>query len=136
MENKDTKDNIQNDLLDNQKNESKTNEKSNLKELDKPLSLLIIGMAGSGKTTFMGGLIDYLKSKGEEELLYSLNLDPAVQFLPYVPDNDIRSKVNYKDVMKKYGLGPNGAIMTSLNLYAAQFHEALEVLEENQKSKK
>ncbi len=50
----------------------------------------------------------------------SINLDPAVSFLPYSVDHDIRTFVNYEDTMKKNKLGPNGAIMTCLNLYAAQ----------------
>jgi len=29
-------------------------------------------------------------------------------------------QVNYKNVMKQYGLGPNGGILTSLNLYATR----------------
>ena len=32
-------------------------------------------------------------------------------------------QVKYKNVMKEYGLGPNGAILTSLNLFATRFGE-------------
>jgi GPN-loop GTPase len=32
---------------------------------------------------------------------------------------DIRDSVKYKAVMKEYMLGPNGAILTSLNIFAA-----------------
>lgn len=39
--------------------------------------------------------------------------------LPYTPSTDIREQVSYLDVMKKYNLGPNGAIITSLNLWCA-----------------
>lgn len=42
---------------------------------------------------------------------------------------DIRETVNYKKVMKQYQLGPNGAIMTSLNLYSTRFDQVLELLE-------
>ena len=49
-----------------------------------------------------------------------INLDPAVTFVPYSIDLDIRSFVNYEETMQKNKLGPNGAIMTCLNLYAAQ----------------
>ena len=38
---------------------------------------------------------------------------------------DIRDKVKYKEIMKRYGLGPNGAIMTSLNIYSSQFDDVL-----------
>jgi hypothetical protein len=37
----------------------------------------------------------------------------------YSIDYDIKKKVNYKNVMKDHKLGPNGAILTSLNLFAA-----------------
>lgn len=33
---------------------------------------------------------------------------------------DIRDTVKYKEVMSQYGLGPNGAIVTSLNLFATR----------------
>lgn len=36
---------------------------------------------------------------------------------------DIRDTVNYKEVMKQYGLGPNGGIVTSLNLFATRFDQ-------------
>ena len=42
---------------------------------------------------------------------------------------DIRDTVNYKEVMKQYGLGPNGAIVTSLNLFATKFDKVLSLLE-------
>ena len=36
---------------------------------------------------------------------------------------DIRDTVKYKEVMKQYGLGPNGGIVTSLNLFATRFDQ-------------
>ena len=50
---------------------------------------------------------------------YLINLDPAVTHPPYEANLDIR----YKRVMKDYQLGPNGAILTSLNLFATNFHQ-------------
>ena len=100
-----------------------------LAHLKRPLNLIVIGMAGSGKSTFLGKLQMYL-TEVYHALPYMVNLDPAVTFLPFSPGNDIRSEVNYKEVMSKYGLGPNGAIMTSLNLYAAKFHLTLDKMEE------
>jgi hypothetical protein len=32
-------------------------------------------------------------------------------------------QVNYKNVMKQYGLGPNGGILTSCNLFATRFDQ-------------
>ena len=65
----------------------------------------------------------------KDKIPYALNLDPAVTFVPYSLADDIRNEVNYKDVMKKHGLGPNGAIMTSLNIYSANFNKAIEKIE-------
>lgn len=101
------------------------NTKLNLKD---SLNLIVIGMAGSGKTTFMTKLHHHLLEFTEERP-YCLNLDPAVSFIGYSADSDIRTSVNYKEVMKKYKLGPNGAIMTSLNLYATRFEETLTKIE-------
>jgi GTPase SAR1 family protein len=56
---------------------------------------------------------------------YCLNLDPAVGTLPYQANIDIRDTVNYKQVMKQYNLGPNGGILTSLNLFATRFDQVL-----------
>lgn len=35
--------------------------------------------------------------------------------------------MNYKEVMKQYNLGPNGGIMTSLNLFSTKFSEVNKV---------
>ena len=32
-------------------------------------------------------------------------------------------QVKYKNVMKEYGLGPNGGILTSCNLFATRFDQ-------------
>ena len=41
---------------------------------------------------------------------------------------DIRDTVKYKEVMKQYGLGPNGGIVTSLNLFATRFDQVVELV--------
>lgn len=46
---------------------------------------------------------------------------------------DIRDTVKYKDVMKQYKLGPNGAIVTSLNLYTTKFSGLIDILEKSRK---
>ena len=52
-----------------------------------------------------------------------MNLDPAVTTVPFAANIDIRDTVSYKEVMGQYQLGPNGAIMTSLNLFATRFDQ-------------
>ena len=92
-----------------------------------PTSIIVIGMAGSGKTTLMQRLLAHLSSSSIPH--YSLNLDPAVTSLPYTPNIDIRDTVNYKQVMQQYSLGPNGAILTSLNLFATRFDQVLQLID-------
>lgn len=60
---------------------------------------------------------------------YVINLDPAVYEVPFTPNIDIRDTVKYKEVMRQYKLGPNGAIITSLNLFATKFDKVLDILE-------
>lgn len=56
-----------------------------------PVVVLVIGMAGSGKTTLMGRLQTSLGERGSNG--YLINLDPAVMTLPYEPHVDIRDTV-------------------------------------------
>ena len=92
-----------------------------------PLCVLMIGMAGSGKTSLVQRLNAELRAAGREP--YLVNLDPAVMHLPFGPHVDIRDTVNYKEVMRQYGLGPNGAIVTSLNLFATRFDQVATIIQ-------
>jgi GTPase SAR1 family protein len=65
----------------------------------KPTVIITIGMAGSGKTTFVQRLNAHLHQA--ESPPYILNLDPAVANLPYDPNIDIRDTVDYEQVMKQ-----------------------------------
>jgi GTPase SAR1 family protein len=58
-----------------------------------------------------------------------INLDPAVGKLPYGANVDIRDTIKYKNVMKQYNLGPNGGILTSLNLFATKFDQVMALCE-------
>ncbi|CAF1498845.1 unnamed protein product [Adineta steineri] len=95
-----------------------------------PVCILVLGMAGAGKTTFLQRINAYLHS--EKNPPYVVNLDPAVHELPYPCNVDIRDTVKYKEVMKQYGLGPNGAIVTSLNLFSTTFDQLLSILKKNE----
>eukprot|EP00126_Sphaerothecum_destruens_P003427 Sdes_comp17175_c0_seq1m6344 len=92
-----------------------------------PVSILCIGMAGSGKTTFIERLSSSLQDMAKS--VYTVNLDPAVGELPFDVNIDIRDTVNYKEVMKQYSLGPNGGILTALNLFTTRFDQVLGYLE-------
>jgi GTPase SAR1 family protein len=65
----------------------------------------------------------------QKEPPYVINLDPAVRNVPFESNIDIRDSVNYKEVMKSYNLGPNGGILTSLNLFATKIDQILGLLE-------
>jgi GTPase SAR1 family protein len=94
------------------------------------MSVIILGMAGSGKTTFVKKFEEVLVDKDKET--YVINMDPAVKDTLYEPNMDIRDTINYKEVMTSHGLGPNGAIMTCLNLFATSIHKIIGVLEKKE----
>ncbi|KAM9366768.1 GPN-loop GTPase 1 [Symphorus nematophorus] len=99
---------------------------------DRPVCLIVLGMAGSGKTTFVQRLTAHLHSQKSPP--YVINLDPAVHEVPFPANIDIRDTVNYKEVMKQYGLGPNGGIVTSLNLFATRFDQVMQFIEKKQQN--
>lgn len=90
-------------------------------------TVICIGMAGSGKTTFMQRLNSHLRAK--ENAPYVINLDPAVLRIPYGANIDIRDSIKYKKVMENYQLGPNGAIVTSLNLFSTKIDQVIKLVE-------
>ncbi|OAK98552.1 hypothetical protein IQ06DRAFT_20588 [Phaeosphaeriaceae sp. SRC1lsM3a] len=111
-----------------------------------PVSIVCVGMAGSGKTTFMQRLVSHLYthpdptqsepsvSKTPPTPPYIINLDPAVHHVPFTPNIDIRDSVNYKEVMKQFNLGPNGGILTSLNLFSTKIDQVISLLEKRTKA--
>lgn len=92
-----------------------------------PVAVVVVGMAGTGKST----LVQRLNLDTEESGVKALyvNLDPACIDVNYGASIDIRDTVDYAEVQKQYSLGPNGAIMTSLNLFATKINDFIEVLE-------
>mmetsp|Transcript_39993 Transcript_39993/g.101584 ORF Transcript_39993/g.101584 Transcript_39993/m.101584 type:complete len:379 (+) Transcript_39993:95-1231(+) len=107
---------------------SETGPADPLKSIPKsPIVILMIGMAGSGKSTWMHRMVIRLQS--QKKRVYTINLDPAVRNVAYPVNVDIRDTVNYKEVMKHFGLGPNGGIMTSLNLFATKFDQVLALID-------
>lgn len=97
----------------------------------KPTVIICIGMAGSGKTSFIQRVNSYIHSNGKAG--YLLNLDPAVSQVPFGANIDIRDTVNYRQVMKEYNLGPNGGILTSLNLFTTKFDQVLDFIDKRSK---
>lgn len=90
-------------------------------------TLFFIGMAGSGKTSLIYRLSK--KFSHTKTNHYIVNLDPASLVTPYSSNIDIRDTINYRKVMEEYGLGPNGAIITCLNLFVTRFQQIKTLLE-------
>lgn len=88
-------------------------------------TVICIGMAGSGKTTFMQRLNSHFHAAKQPP--YVINLDPAVLKIPYGANIDIRDAIKYKKVMENYQLGPNGAIVTSLNLFSTKIDQVIKL---------
>jgi GTPase SAR1 family protein len=80
--------------------------------------VFIIGTAGSGKSLLTATFNEWLKV-GKQDTV-TVNLDPGVLTLPYVPDIDIRDYINVNELMEKYGLGPNGALVMAADLIAEE----------------
>lgn len=99
-----------------------------------PINIIVLGMAGSGKTSLVKRIQTYLHYKQLPP--YVINLDPACAEVPYLTNIDIRDTVKYKEVMKQYGLGPNGGIVTSLNLFSTKFDQVLKLLDHVSESHK
>jgi GPN-loop GTPase len=76
----------------------------------------IIGTAGSGKSLFTAAFSEWLKMSKQDVAV--VNLDPGVLKLPYSPDVAIRNYMDVGNLMEKYGLGPNGALIMAADLIA------------------
>lgn len=76
--------------------------------------IIVTGLAGSGKTMLSFSLWEWYNNIGQDVAI--LNLDPGVINLPYSPDIDIRKYVSLWDLMEKYSMGPNGALILGMDL--------------------
>ncbi len=118
--------------------------------VDHKKTFVVVGMAGSGKTTFCQRLYSWLvqkemKNVSEEaeaklninEIVKGINLDPAVLNTKMPCYVDIRDTVDVKKIIKKYNLGPNGAINIALDLFLVQqeHKKDLDIFAENCKFK-
>ncbi len=86
--------------------------------------MFIVGTAGSGKSLLTAALEEWLASS--EISVAVVNLDPGVESPPYTSDVDIRDYVNYGEIMQQFGLGPNGALVASLDMGVGHVNEIRE----------
>ena len=94
-----------------------------------PFIVFVIGPAGTGKTTLVSSLSDFIEAQGLN--ITRVNLDPAAEHLPYVPDVDIREHVFARRVMEELALGPNGAIIASVDMILEHLDKIEEELSED-----
>lgn len=85
------------------------------------LFIFLVGTAGSGKSLLTASLEKWLV--GSDLSVTVVNLDPGVEDPPYTSDVDIREYVDYGEVMKSFGLGPNGALVASLDMAVSQVED-------------
>ncbi|OAE19911.1 hypothetical protein AXG93_1130s1650 [Marchantia polymorpha subsp. ruderalis] len=70
---------------------------------------LVIGPAGSGKSTYCHNLYQHCQSVGR--VIHIVNLDPAAETFRYPVSVDIRELISLEDVMEELKLGPNGGLV-------------------------
>ena len=89
-------------------------------------NLYFVGTAGCGKSTLTYAFQLWMQSQGFDAI--TVNLDPGVDELMYNPDVDVRDWVEIDDIMKEYGLGPNGAQIAAADMMALNVKEISEVI--------
>ncbi|MCL5678567.1 MAG: ATP/GTP-binding protein [Candidatus Thermoplasmatota archaeon] len=89
--------------------------------------IMFVGTAGAGKTTLTAAFQNWMHDNGHDAI--TLNLDPGAEKLPYQPDVDIRDWVKLDEVVKEYGLGPNGAQIAAADMLALNMEKVLEPVE-------
>ncbi|CAA7257393.1 unnamed protein product [Cyclocybe aegerita] len=82
-----------------------------------PFGEVVCGAPGSGKSTYCYGKHQLFTAF--QRPISIVNLDPANDSLPYPCAIDISELITLHDVMDKFGLGPNGAM-----LYCMEYLEA------------
>jgi GTPase SAR1 family protein len=106
---------------------TQTNTTAQEKEKQNMPAAFIIGTAGSGKSLFTAALSEWLKMSKQDVAV--VNLDPGALKLPYSPDVDVRNYVDVGDLMEKYELGPNGALILAADLIADEIENITEEIE-------
>ncbi len=90
-----------------------------------PIVTVFVGPAGSGKTSLANSYARWLRKKLFMRVAI-VNLDPGAEVLPYKPAFDIREWFTLSSIMKRYGLGPNGAFLKASELMASMIDKLFE----------
>ena len=93
--------------------------------IGRALYLVVMGPAGSGKSTLTAAFGKWIEEEQGFKVAY-VNLDPGAEHTPYTPDVDVRRYVRVRDIMREMGLGPNGALIVSMELLYKRRREVME----------
>lgn len=93
-------------------------------------SVFLLGTAGSGKTVLATVLRRYLQGQSSDQTIINVNLDPAVQKLPYTCEVDVREYIDMQEVVDMYELGPNGAMVHANDIIASSFADIKEDIDD------
>lgn len=93
---------------------------------------LVIGPAGSGKSTYCATIQDHCKTIGRN--IFVVNLDPAAENFAYNCDVDIRELISVEDVLddKEIKMGPNGALIFCMEYFVKNLEWLKEQLQEGE----
>ena len=83
--------------------------------------MFVTGTAGSGKSMLAARLGEHYTAAGAFAAI--LNMDPGAESLPYACDVDVRDHVDVVTVMRRYELGPNGALVMAADLAASKIDD-------------
>ena len=87
------------------------------------MEVFILGHAGSGKSTLVKAFSEFLRSIGYD--VKCVNLDPASDPI-YKAEVDVRDYVKAEEVMRRFVLGINGAMLRAVDLML-EFSDRLKV---------
>ncbi len=91
-------------------------------------AIFITGTAGSGKSLLASRLNEWYEKVEAYPVI--LNLDPGVNSLPYEPAIDIRDYIDIDELMNRYSLGPNGALIMASDMISYKLPQLEQVIEE------
>ncbi len=89
--------------------------------------IYVLGTAGSGKSTLVKTLNNIIEDY--KKLCVTVNLDPGAEVIPYDPVVDIRDYIKLRDVMEKYNLGPNGALIVAVDMIVNYIPQIKQIIE-------
>ncbi|KAL7719369.1 GPN-loop GTPase 2 [Entamoeba marina] len=89
---------------------------------------LITGAPGSGKTTFIKGMYQFLKLMGRDPLI--INLDPANVLSDYPSSVSLPSLISLDIAMQTTDLGPNGGMLYCLEYLNENIDWLIDQIEE------